>query len=68
MTKLFAHRGFVTESHLENSVASLKEAVAQGFSAIEFDLWFAARKLVLKHDKPQESEVEMLPTFDEYLI
>ena len=68
MTKLFAHRGFVTESHPENSVASLKEAVAQGFNAIEFDLWYAARRLVLKHDQPKEEEAEILPDLEDYLV
>lgn len=68
MSRLFAHRGFTAGSHPENSVASLKESVAQSFSAIEFDIWFVARKLVLKHDQPKENEIEILPTLSDYLI
>jgi len=68
MIKLFAHRGFVTSAHPENSIASLNEAFAQGFKAIEFDLWFAARRLVLKHDQPLETEAEILPDLGEYLV
>lgn len=66
--RLFAHRGFVTESHSENSVASLKEAVSQGFKAIEFDIWYVDEKLVLKHDHPKENELYNLPQFEEYLV
>ena len=67
MVKLFAHRGFVTPTHPENSIASLNEAVSQGFKAIEFDLCFAAQKLVLKHDEPSESEAKILPDLGKYL-
>lgn len=66
--KLFAHRGFVTQSHTENSVASLKEAVARGFKAIEFDIWFVAEKLLLKHDQPQENDITILPNLRDYFI
>ncbi len=66
--RLFAHRGFTAELHPQNSVASLKEAVAQGFKAIEFDLWFLSRKLVVKHDRPQEGEVEILPEIGDFLV
>lgn len=65
--RLFAHRGFTAELHPQNSVASLKEAVAQGFKGIEFDLWYVDGKLLLKHDRPQENEVEVLPQFKDYL-
>ena len=62
--RLFAHRGFVTESHPENSVTSLKEAVAQGFKAIEFDLWFVEGEILIKHDQPKKDE--NLPSLREY--
>jgi len=38
MIKLFAHRGFVENNMKQNSIASLKNAVAKGFKAIEFDI------------------------------
>lgn len=64
--RLFAHRGFVTESHPENTVASLENAVACGFKAIEFDIWSVEEKLVLKHDRPRDKEIEILPALKEY--
>ncbi|MDX2082974.1 MAG: glycerophosphodiester phosphodiesterase [Rickettsiales bacterium] len=66
MSKLFAHRGFREKSQLENSVASLQEAVANGFEAIEFDLWFLQEKIVLKHDRPKPEEIGNLPTLQDY--
>ena len=66
MARLFAHRGFVTESHPENTVSSLKEAVDQGFDAIEFDLWFASRRIVIKHNMPEEREIDILPNLAEF--
>ncbi|NBV06956.1 MAG: glycerophosphodiester phosphodiesterase [Proteobacteria bacterium] len=68
MVKLFAHRGFVKDSQKENSIASLQEAVLQDFSAIEFDIWFIAEKLILKHDCPKENELAELPTLRDYFI
>lgn len=67
MIRLFAHRGFTAQLHPQNSVASLKEAVAHNFKAIEFDLWFLSRRLLLKHDHPQEREIEILPELSDYL-
>ncbi len=68
MVRLFAHRGFTAELHPQNSVASLKEAVNNSFDAVEFDLWFMAHRLVLKHDRPLDDEVQTLPTLREKLI
>ncbi len=66
MVKLFAHRGFVAETHQENSVASLNEAVTQGFSGVEFDIWLFEEKLVLKHDQPVVEEITTLPNLKDY--
>ena len=66
MIKLFAHRGFVADLHPQNSIASLKEAVLQGFSAVEFDIWFFTEKLFLKHDQPVLNEVNILPELADY--
>ncbi len=67
MARLFAHRGFCAELHPQNSVASFKEAVAQGFGAIEFDLWFLSQKLVLKHDEPHQDEIPNLAVLSDFL-
>jgi len=66
MIKLFAHRGFVTENISQNSIASLKKAYEFDFRAIEFDIWFLNGKLILKHDKPSEVEINNLPSFSDY--
>lgn len=65
--RLFAHRGFVLESQQENTVASLNQAVEAQFKAIEFDLWFVAQRMVLKHDKPSDEEAPILPDLGDYL-
>ena len=66
MVKLFAHRGFVAENILQNSIASLKNAQKFGFDAVEFDIWFLNSRLVLKHDEPKAEEVNTLPVFRDY--
>ncbi len=72
MTKIFAHRGFVTqkvkEKIGENSVASLHEARKHNFSGVEFDVWFIGNSLLLHHDMPQQKEVLNLPLFQDYLV
>jgi len=76
MIQLFAHRGFVgpfiedssQQNIVQNSIASLKNAREFGFKGIEFDIWFLNQKLFLKHDEPQQSELENLPSFAEYLL
>ncbi len=55
MIKLFAHRGFVTKKSPENSIKSLDLAYIKGFSAIEFDIWFFEKKLILSHDYPKKT-------------
>lgn len=66
MIKLFAHRGFVTNNISQNSIASLKQAYDFDFRAVEFDIWFLDGKLVLKHDRPTQSEINNLPNFRDY--
>ena len=66
MIKLFAHRGFVTKNAGQNTIASLKEAVAQNFQAIEFDIWFLHGGLFLKHDEPEFREINNLPILQDY--
>ena len=61
MIKLFAHRGFVENNMKQNSIASLKNAVAKGFKAIEFDIWWCDGEFLLKHDKPSEKEKPITP-------
>ena len=68
MVRLFAHRGFASDNISQNSIASLKNAYEFGFRAIEFDIWFLDKKLILKHDHPQENELKILPTFADYFI
>jgi hypothetical protein len=68
MIKLFAHRGFVIKNIQQNSIASLQEAVKQNFEAIEFDIWFLNGKLLLKHDRPEEGDLENLPVLSDYLV
>ena len=66
MIKIFSHRGLVTASALENSLASLHAAYAAGFRAIEFDIWFLEGQLVLSHNKPRN--ISNLPKFSEYFF
>lgn len=68
MIKLFAHRGFASENILQNSIASLKRAHKFGFRAVEFDVWFLQEKLILKHDRPTEKEINNLPNFRDYFF
>lgn len=67
MVKLFAHRGFALTKNQQNTITSLENAVAANFDAIEFDIWFCQKKLVLKHDKPQDYEIKDLALFHQYL-
>ncbi len=67
MTKLFAHRGFTSNGNLaQNSIASLKNAYKAGFRAIEFDVWFFDKKLVLSHDEPKKQTSSQLPNLCDY--
>ena len=67
MIKLFAHRGFVENNMKQNSIASLKNAVAKGFKAIEFDIWWVDGEFFVKHDKPNKKEEFSLPRLQDYL-
>jgi glycerophosphoryl diester phosphodiesterase len=67
MFKLFAHRGFVENNMKQNSIASLKNAVAKGFKAIEFDIWWCDGEFLIKHDKPMDKEKFLLPRLQDYL-
>jgi len=66
MTRLFAHRGFVTKNINQNSIESLNAAYANNFCAIEFDIWFLEEKLFLKHDAPKKSELKNLLQLKDY--
>lgn len=68
MTKIFAHRGFITEKVKENSIASLHEAHKNNFAGVEFDVWFVDNSLLLHHDMPQQSEMANLPFLQDYLV
>ena len=67
MIKLFAHRGFVENNMKQNSIASLKNAVAKGYKAIEFDIWWVDGEFFIKHDKPYKKEEFSLPRLQDYL-
>lgn len=66
MTKIFAHRGFVTAQSPENSIASLHEARKENYSGVEFDVWSIGNSLVVNHDLP-EKNIKKLPEFAQYL-
>ncbi len=66
MIKLFSHRGFVTKRSPENSIKSLESAFLKGFSAIEFDIWFSEKKLILSHDSPNQITLKMAPQLKDY--
>lgn len=70
MVKLFSHRGYTQNNFLQNSVASLKNAVNHGFKAIEFDVWLVENELILSHDKPEidDKNFKTLPRFADFLI
>ena len=66
MIKFFAHRGFAPKKEEENSITSLINAYQKGFRAIEFDIWFHSKKLLINHDEPLASEVKNLPQLSDY--
>jgi glycerophosphoryl diester phosphodiesterase len=74
MIKLFAHRGYLTENQrktanfekIENSIISLKQAFDRGFTAIEFDIWYYRQELLLKHNQPEDNEINDLAKFSNY--
>jgi len=66
MTKIFAHRGFVTSQSQENSIASLREAHKENYPGVEFDVWSIENSLVINHDLP-EKNIKKLSNFSEYL-
>jgi len=68
MVKVFAHRGFVQNNIKQNSIASLKNAVKNNFTAIEFDIWFFDGEFYLSHDKPTQLSLNNLPRFRDYLL
>lgn len=68
MLKLFAHRGFAEEKSLQNTIISLNKAKEKNFKAIEFDIWFCNNELLLKHDEPEEIEINILPKFHDFLV
>jgi hypothetical protein len=54
---LWAHRGFHSVAP-ENSVASVRAAVAKGFCGAEIDVqWFSQRGLVVAHDEVDENDL-----------
>ncbi len=68
MIKLFAHRGFVENNMKQNSIASLKNAFEKGFKGVEFDIWWIDGEFFVKHDKPAEKELFLLPRLQDYLV
>lgn len=71
MIKIFAHRGYLIQNNSqnllpENSLASLKNAVNNNFSAIEFDIWFVDNQLILSHDYPHGQQKNNL--FKDFLL
>lgn len=68
MTKIFAHRGFVTSTAQENSIESLREAHKNHFIGVEFDLWLIDDFVVVNHDLPEKKHLSKLPNFRDYLI
>ena len=68
MIKLFAHRGFVENNMKQNSIASLKNAFEKGFKGVEFDIWWIDGEFFVKHDKPSEKELFLLPRLQDYLV
>lgn len=74
MIKLFAHRGYLTDHQrkiadfekIENSIISLKQAFDSSFTAIEFDIWYYRQELLLKHNQPEDNEINNLAKFSDY--
>jgi glycerophosphoryl diester phosphodiesterase len=67
MVRIFAHRGHAVKGGSENSLVSLKDAYQAGFRAVEFDIWFLNKELVLNHDEPSAEEIKSLAKFHEFL-
>ena len=70
MLKFFAHRGYLPQKNSQNllpqnSIASLKNAVDHGFTAIEFDIWLIENQLILSHDLP--NDIRDCAGFSDYL-
>lgn len=67
MIKIFAHRGYVINDFAQNSIESLKAAFDNGFSGIEYDVWFLNGELIIAHDKP-ESGFASLSKFKDFFL
>jgi glycerophosphoryl diester phosphodiesterase len=50
--KIFAHRGLTNNFIKENSIKALINAADNGFNAIECDIFYYNKKLLLSHDQP----------------
>ena len=57
--KIISHRGFWLKSDQKNSIESFERAVVQGFG-IETDIRDHEQRLVISHDPPRGSEVDLL--------
>jgi hypothetical protein len=68
MIKLFSHRGLHDENNPQNSIASLKNAYAKNFRAIEFDIWFWHERLLIAHDCPKDNASNQLPQLKDYFL
>jgi glycerophosphoryl diester phosphodiesterase len=54
-SKLFSHRGFLQKKPNlnENTLESFQNAIDNQFKAIEVDVWYIDKELILNHDKPE---------------
>ncbi|HLD77298.1 MAG TPA: glycerophosphodiester phosphodiesterase [Rickettsiales bacterium] len=66
--KIFAHRGYVINDSAQNSIKSLNAAVENNFFGVEYDVWFKGGKLVVAHDDPSDSDLNILPKFRDYFV
>ncbi|MFC1658941.1 hypothetical protein ACFL0U_00025 [Pseudomonadota bacterium] len=66
---LWPHRGVWKTKKQQNTIQALDNAFNFEYRHIEFDIWLLNNKLLLKHDKPTEKELQnnSLPLLKEFV-
>lgn len=69
MVKIYAHRGFRDTNNIKsNSVASVISSFENGFRAIEIDIWYYKKQLLVNHNQPRKENCHELPQLEEIFL